>query len=67
MSTDSSTDTGYSGGLNMSSEQEGGNMMSELTMMGFSVCCCTVCVLSIIMIMIINGGNHCKNRGGKKG
>ena len=48
-------------------DQDGGNMMSEMTMISASVCGCTVCVLSIIMIFIINAGNHCKNRGGKKG
>jgi len=60
---DESDSTGY---INTSSEQEGGNTMSDLTMMGFSICACTVCVLSILMIIIINGGNYCKNRGGKK-
>jgi len=46
--------------------QEGGTMMSELTMLTAVVCGCTVCILSIIMIFVINSGNHCKNRGGKK-
>lgn len=58
-----SSDTGYSSDM---SDQGGGNATSEYAAMAFSVCSCTVCVLSIIMIFVINSGRHCKNRGGKK-
>lgn len=46
--------------------QDGGNTKSEAIMITACVCACTVCILSIIMIFIINEGRHCKNRGGKK-
>ena len=53
--------------LNISSEeQHGGNIMSDVFMLGCIVYCCLTMILSIIMILVINNGNHCKNRGGKK-
>jgi hypothetical protein len=53
--------------LNISSEeQHGGGLMSDIFMYGCIVYCCLTMIMSIIMILIINGGNHCKNRGGKK-
>lgn len=53
--------------LNISSEeQHGGNMLTNVFMLGCMVYCCLTMVLSIIMILIIHNGNHCKNRGSKK-
>lgn len=53
--------------LNLSSEEQvGGNIMSDMFMLGSFVFCCTTLVMSVIMIFVINAGNYCKNRGGKK-
>lgn len=53
--------------LNISSEEQlGGNVISDIFMLGCFVYCCTTMVMSIIMILVINYGNYCKNRGGKK-
>jgi hypothetical protein len=51
--------------LNLSSEQSGGGMFTNVLMLGFIVYCCLTMIMSIIMIFIINSGNHCKNRGKK--
>jgi len=66
---DSPMDLSSEGGssLNISSEeQHGGNIISEIFMLGCITYCCLTMVLSIIMIFIINSGGQCKNRGGKK-
>lgn len=52
--------------INTSSEQSGGDIGGDIVLFGFFSLSCLVCILSIIMICIINNGNHCKNRGGKK-
>jgi hypothetical protein len=47
--------------LSTSSEnQMGGNIMSDITMLGCSVFGCLFCVLSCIMICIINNKSYCK-------
>jgi hypothetical protein len=53
--------------LNLSSEeQHGGNMMSDIFCFGCIAYACVTMILSIIMILVIDKGNYCKNRGGKK-
>jgi len=60
---------GIDGGsvFNTSSEEQlGGAGSFEFLITTAITLGCTICVLSIILILVISNGNYCRNRGGKK-